>query len=346
MGWLADFVTNPLGTVGDTVTNFVQNPAKSLGDAWNTGGRTAAELAALYYGGSYLMGAGGAGTGAGVVDAAGMSADQYAAMAAGGSGAGGAAASSWIPGVPNSMALMGGANLAGGLISAAGQRQAASTQADAANAATGLQRDIYNQQTALNQPFAQAGLTAQNKMLDLLGLSKNTGAAGYGKYAQDFGMNDFVTDPGYAFRLSEGQKALDRSAAARSGLISGGALKAATRYGQDMGSQEYQNAYNRYQTNRTNQLQPLGNLQAVGVNATNQQAVQAGQYGTNAGNLITGAGNAIAAGQLGSASTLGNALASSASAYQKQDNFNRWLQQQQPIASSGTYYANGWGPEG
>ena len=325
MGWLADFVTNPLGTVGDTVTNFVQNPAKSLGDAWNTGGRTAAELAALYYGGSYLMGAGGAGTGAGVVDAAGMSADQYAAMAAGEAGAGGAAASSWIPGVPNSMALMGGANLAGGLISAAGQRQAASTQADAANAATGLQRDIYNQQTALNQPFAQAGLTAQNKMLDLLGLSKNTGAAGYGKYAQDFGMNDFVTDPGYAFRLSEGQKALDRSAAARSGLISGGALKAATRYGQDMGSQEYQNAYARYQTNRANQLNPLGSLLSSGQSAVNQQSAAAGTFGTNASNNMIAAGNATAAGQMGNANAINNALGTMTSSYQNQSNFNDWL---------------------
>ena len=239
-----------------------------------------------------------------------------------------------------------GATVVGAVIGAQGAKSAASTQADAANRAADLQRQTYEEQTKLNAPYREAGITGQNRLMELLGLGGNTGAAGYGQYANAPTAADIQTDPGYAFRLSEGQKALDRSAAARGGLISGGALKAATRYGQDMGSQEYQNAYNRYQTNRTNQLQPLGNLQAVGVNATNQQAVQAGQYGTNAGNLITGAGNAIAAGQLGSASTLGNALASSASAYQKQDNFNRWLQQQQPIASSGTYYANGWGPEG
>ena len=222
-----------------------------------------------------------------------------------------------------------GATVVGAVIGAQGAKSAASTQADAANRAADLQRQTYEEQTKLNAPYREAGLAAQNQLLTYLGLPGGTQGANYGKYAQDFGMNDFVTDPGYAFRLSEGQKALDRSAAARGGLISGGALKAATRYGQDMGSQEYQNAYTRYQTNRTNQLQPLGNLQAVGVNATNQQAAQAGQYGTNAGNLITGAGNAIAAGQLGSASTLGNALASSASAYQKQNNFNDWLALQQ-----------------
>jgi hypothetical protein len=164
--------------------------------------------------------------------------------------------------------------------------------------------------------------------MQLLGLGGDAGAAGYGKYAQDFSMKDFQQDPGYAFRLSEGQKALDRQAAARGGLISGGALKAATRFGQDMGSQEYGNAFNRYQTNRTNQLQPLGNLMASGQAATNQQAAQAGQYGVNAGNLMGQAGQSVAAGQLGAGNTLNNALGTMASTYQNQNNFNRWLAQQ------------------
>ena len=242
--------------------------------------------------------------------------------------------------------IMGGASLLGGAMSASGARDAASTQADAANRAADLQRQTYQDQTALNAPWVSAGLIGQNKLMDLLGLSGNAGAAGYGQYANAPTAADIQTDPGYAFRLSEGQKALDRSAAARGGLISGGALKAATRYGQDMGSQEYQNAFSRYQTNRTNALQPLGNLMGSGQAATNQQAAQAGQYGTNAGNLINAAGQSIAAGQLGVGNTINNALGTAASAYQNQNNFNRWLQQQQPIASSGSYYANGWGPEG
>jgi hypothetical protein len=235
-----------------------------------------------------------------------------------------------------------GASLAGGLIAASGARSAASTQADAANRTADLQRQTYQEQTQLNAPWREAGLTGQNRLMELLGLGGNAGAAGYGKYSQDFSMKDFQQDPGYTFRLSEGQKALDRSAAARGGLISGGALKAATRYGQDMGSQEYQSAFNRYQTNRTNQLQPLGNLMQSGQAATNQQAAQAGQYGQNAGNAIMGAGNATAAGQLGAANTWNNALGTMASTYQNQNNFNRWMQQQQPIASSGTYAANNW----
>jgi hypothetical protein len=130
--------------------------------------------------------------------------------------------------------------------------------------------------------------------------------------------------------LSEGQKALDRQAAARGGLISGGALKAATRYGQDMGSQEYGNAYNRYQTNRTNQLAPLGSLMSSGQAAAAGAAANAGQYGTNAGNLMVQGGQAQAAGQLGVGNTLNNALGTMASAYQNQQNFDKYLASQQP----------------
>jgi hypothetical protein len=243
-----------------------------------------------------------------------------------------------------------GASVLGGVIGAAGARSAANTQAEAAtNAANvqaqsareaqALQKQMYDQQVAGQEPFRQAGIAGQNRLMDYLGLGGNTGAAGYGKYAQDFGMSDFQADPGYAFRLGEGQKALERSAAARGGLISGGALKAATRYGQDMGSQEYQNAYNRYQTNRTNQLQPLGNLMASGQSAASNQGSAAGQYGANAGNMImgagnamaggiTGAGNAMAAGQMGLANTLAGGINTAASGYQNQLNFNNWMARQ------------------
>jgi hypothetical protein len=189
-------------------------------------------------------------------------------------------------------------------------KSAAQTQADSAREANELLYKMYQEQKGLQEPFRGAGVTAQNRLLDLLGLSKNAGAEGYGRYAKDFGMSDFTADPGYAFRLSEGQKALERNAAARGGLISGGALKAATRYGQDMGSQEYQSAFNRYQTNRTNQLAPLGSLLSSGQAAASNQAAAAGNYGTQAGGNITGAGAATAAGQVGSTNALTNALSS------------------------------------
>lgn len=52
-------------------------------------------------------------------------------------------------------------------------------------------------------------------------------------------------DPGYDFRMNEGMKALQRSAAAKGSLLTGGTAKAMTQYGQDYGSNEYDKIYNR-----------------------------------------------------------------------------------------------------
>lgn len=237
-------------------------------------------------------------------------------------------------------ALLGGYMASQGAKSAAQTQataatQQADTQAQAAREALALQEKMYERQIGLQEPYRQAGLTGQNRLMELMGLGGNVGAAGYGKYARDFGMQDFQQDPGYAFRLAEGQKALERSAAARGGLISGGALKAATGYGQQMGSQEYQNAFNRYQTNRANQLQPLGNLMSSGQSAAANQGSAAGQYGTAGANLLTGAGQAIgagqygagqsmAAGQLGAGQTWANALGGVGSAYQTNAMLNKF----------------------
>jgi hypothetical protein len=223
-----------------------------------------------------------------------------------------------------------GSSIIGGGLAAKGASDAARTQADAADRAAALQKQMFDEQQRMSAPYREAGVTGQNRLMELLGLGANTGAEGYGKYSKDFGMSDFQADPGYAFRLAEGQKGLDRQAAARGGLISGGALKAATRYGQDMGSQEYGNAYNRYQTNRTNQLAPLGSLVSTGVGAATNTAAAAGNYGVTGGNTIMAGGAANAAGQLGVGNSINNALGTAASAYQNQTNFNNYLASQQP----------------
>jgi len=132
----------------------------------------------------------------------------------------------------------------------------------------------------------------------------------FGKYARDFSMKDYEADPGYAFRQSEGMKALERSAAARGGLLSGGALKGIQRFGQDLASQEYQNAFNRYQVNRANQLNPLQSLMGSGQSAANVLTGAAGQMGQNQAAGITNAAQARASGYVGSANALGSALGS------------------------------------
>ena len=221
---------------------------------------------------------------------------------------------------------------------AAASERAAQIQADASRYAANLQQDQYNQNVARQQPFYQAGVNALPALLQ---------ASTY----TPFGQEQFQADPGYAFRLSEGQKALDRSAAARGGLISGGALKAAATYGQNMGSQEYQNAFNRYQAERAATLNPLqsltgmGQTTAAGLGAAGQNmASNVGNYGMQGaaatGEGYLGSANARASGYMGTA----NAINSGISNYlgyqnqqQQQNTLNDYLRQKAYADPSGAY---------
>lgn len=192
-----------------------------------------------------------------------------------------------------------GAAVVGGVISSRASGKAASTQADAARDSAAIQaqatRDqiasqerMFERQVDLQEPWRQAGMTALNQLTPL--------ATEY----TPFGMEQFQEDPGYQFRLSEGMKALDRQAAARGGLISGSALRGAQRFGQDLASQEYGAAFNRYQTERNALLNPLQSLAGVGQTATNQLSGAAGQTGANLANII-GAGGTAQANAIGAA---------------------------------------------
>jgi hypothetical protein len=174
--------------------------------------------------------------------------------------------------------------------------RAAETQAQAAEQGTAAQERMFERQVQLQEPWRKAGETALNKLIPL--------ATEY----TPFGMNQFQADPGYAFRLSEGQKALERSAAARGGLLSGATGKALQRYGQEMGSQEYQNAFNRYQTERAARLQPLQSLAGVGQTSANTLTSAAGTMGQNIAEGIGSAAAARASGYVGGANAINQAV--------------------------------------
>jgi hypothetical protein len=216
------------------------------------------------------------------------------------------------------------------LLGASASKSAAKTQAAATDRAGEVQKEMFDEQNRLQEPFRQGGMAAQNKLLTYFGLPGGTEGADYGKYTRDFGMADFTADPGYNFRLGEGLKSLDRQAAARGGLISGGALKAAQRYGQDFASNEFTNAFNRFQTNRANQLQPLQSLMGAGQTAANTMGNAAVNYGTNAGNLITSGGAARASGYVGGANALTSGLGQYMNYTQNQNLLNRLI----PTSSS------------
>lgn len=193
--------------------------------------------------------------------------------------------------------------------------KAARAQQQAADQAAQVQREIFQKQTELQEPFRQAGISSQNELMRLLGIGGDATAADYGMLTRQFRPEDMQMDPGYAFRLSEGQKALERSAAARGGLLSGSMLKGAQRFGQELGSQEYLNAFNRAQAQLGNRLGALGSLYGAGQTATQQVAGQAGQMGVSVGNLMTQGGQARASGYLGQANALSQAIGQGAGLY-------------------------------
>jgi len=236
--------------------------------------------------------------------------------------------------------------------------EATQAQRDIADQQVALQREQYLKQLELNEPFRQAGLTGQNMLLAQLqggpyATAKFGGVEGYDPASamKNFGAGDFQADPGYAFRLSEGLKGMNATAAARGGLLSGNALRAGQEYGQQLGSQEYQNAFNRYQANRaaqaqeygnafnrfqterTNTLAPLQSLAGVGQSAS-QQAQQAsqnyatgasgalGNFGAAQGSNIIGAGNARASGYVGGANAISSGLGQGLNFYQNQNYLN------------------------
>jgi len=193
------------------------------------------------------------------------------------------------------MGWMAAAVIGSSLLGASSASSAADTQAAAADRAAELQQQQFERQVELQAPFREAGVRA---LPELEAASRYT----------PFGMQQFQQDPGYAFRLSEGQKALDRQAAARGGLISGAALKGAQRFGQEMGSQEYTNAFNRYQTERQARLNPLQSLAGMGQTSVGQLG-QAGQaMATGVGEAGAQAAQARASGYMGGANALTQGL--------------------------------------
>lgn len=185
------------------------------------------------------------------------------------------------------------ASTAVGLYSA---NKSASTQANAANQAAQLSQDQFNQTRADQAPWRAAGETALNKLVPL--------ATEY----TPFGMDQFKQDPGYQFRLSEGLKQLGHAAGARGGLISGQTLKGIQDYAQNSASNEYTNAFNRYQTERNARLNPLQSLAGVGQSATNFVGQQGAANAANVGNYLTGGAAANAAGMVGGANAVNSGL--------------------------------------
>ncbi len=210
-------------------------------------------------------------------------------------------------------------SLLGGLFGSNASKRAAQLQQEAADRAnqyiqgnTNLNRDQINTLSADDRNLIQKNFAPYQTV----GSTATTGLDTALQNPFQFNLSD---DPGYQFRLAQGEKAVAQSAAAKGNNISGGTLKALTQYGQGFASNEYQNAFARHQQQIQNLFQGAG----LGLNASGQESsLESGainnQLGLNTGltqqtnqligNNITGAGNAGAAGAVGSANAWGGAL--------------------------------------
>ena len=174
------------------------------------------------------------------------------------------------------------------LSDSSGSDQALSAQQGAVRDSNNTQRYMFDQQRADAQPWRDAGAKALTGLQDA-------------DYQRDFSASDFQQDPGYQFRMDEASKALERSSAARGGLTSGRFMKELMRQNQGMASEEYNNAYNRFNADRDRRFGRLSQIAGVGQTA-NTQVAQAGQNYANAySQNVQGGANAVAAQAMGQA---------------------------------------------
>lgn len=200
------------------------------------------------------------------------------------------AAAGFALGGPAGAALGMGLGGAAEEVTGGGESGAARRAGEAANAAAdrelALRRQMYEEGVARQRPFYEAGVNALPGYL--------AGIQQGGELVRGFTPADYQADPGYAFRMSEGMKGLERSAAARGGLMSGATGKALTRYGQDVASQEYQNAYNRFRDTQQLRRNALAGVVGYGPTSANAMTSSGQSYATGAGPVISGQGETTA----------------------------------------------------
>lgn len=170
------------------------------------------------------------------------------------------------------------ASIGSALIGSNAARSAANTQAAAADRSAEVQREIFQQQRADLEPWRQAGVNALAPLVAATG-------------------ETYTQSPGYDFRFREGIRAIDNAASRRGMVDSGARDKALMRFGQGIAADDYNTWYNR-----------MAGIAGVGQTATGQGNSLAGAYGANLANIYGQGANAQAAGTVGQANAITNAL--------------------------------------
>jgi len=225
--------------------------------------------------------------------------------------------------------ITGGGALVGGYLSGQAAQKGAQTQADAMRESAALQKQMFDIQNAQQAPYREAGYSA---------LSDIGGMKPY--LTQQFGPEQFQQgmDPGYAFRLQQGQRALQAQQNQAGGLIGGNALAAMQDYTQGQASQEYGNAFNRFQTQRGNIYNTLAGIAGLGQTSLGQTGQLAGTTAQGVGGALAGAGSALGAGQVAMGNALSGGIQGAGNAYM----LSQILGQRNPISTGGSNFMNSY----
>lgn len=137
----------------------------------------------------------------------------------------------------------------------------------------------------------------------------------FGSLNKSFGLSDFQLDPGIQFQQKYGQQALQNSQAAKTGVLSGGAMKDLMTFNQGLAGTGYQSAYDRYMQNKAFTYGSLKDMMNIGQSAASNTANTGANYASGMANTIVGAGQARAAGDVGVANALSGGIGNAGNAY-------------------------------
>lgn len=220
-----------------------------------------------------------------------------------------------------------GATVVSGVLGANAATDAAEMQANAQRESAAMQKAMFDKQNQQQTGYRAAGQGAlsqigalgsgQYQTYDEAGNPVGTPQTGSGYLTKQFTPQDFAEgiDPGYAFRLKQGQEQAMRQANLGGGAISGNALAGLQDYTQGQASQEYANTFNRFQTQRGNIYNTLASIAGLGQTSLGQTGTAGTQAGANIGQAISNAGSASAAGTVGSANAISGGIQGAANQY-------------------------------
>lgn len=219
-------------------------------------------------------------------------------------------------------------SVGGSVVGAVGASKAAGAQADAAKSTAQLQHE--DQQASLAEqkrqfdlqqsnmaPWLKAGTQGINTLSGLLSKPGEGLLTPWTDTFQAPTADQARQTPGYQFALQQGQNTIQNSAAAQGGLLSTGTMKTLDQFSQGLADttysdtynralDEYQQRYNIFQGNQTNEFNRLASISGAG----QQAATTLGQFGQQAAQNVTNINATAGAQQGNSLMAAGSARAS------------------------------------